>query len=74
MVKLEELDLDAAVASDMNAKLVALLTKHGITGHTDPGGVALNHPTLGGFRMRGNNDKEDHTWVCEFLTMHGIDP
>lgn len=54
-------------------KVRALLTKHGMFGHLDPGGAEITHPTHGKLRLSAIDEKEDYEEIIRFLQKHGIE-
>jgi hypothetical protein len=53
-------------------RLQALLHKHRMYGHLDPGGAELTHPQFGKLRISAYSEKDDYKTVVAFLRKHGI--
>lgn len=52
----------------------ALMRKHGMSGHLDPGGAELHHPTFGKLRISAYDERDDYETIVEFLRRHGAEP
>lgn len=55
-------------------KLKALLAKHQMFGHMDPGGAEVTHPVHGRLRLSNEDSKDDFERVEAFLRKHGVEP
>jgi hypothetical protein len=55
-------------------KLKALVKKHKMYGHLDPGGAELTHPEFGTCRISSCDDAFDLKLVEDFLRKHGVEP
>ncbi len=57
---------------EYKARTVAIMKKHGITFHLNPGGGVFTHPEYGMCPVSAWDRKEDYLELCAWLEKNGI--